>query len=79
MRVKAFAKSKLLIVIIFRMVQKVKLTDKGQLEKEKKEKGFTLYVNGANDGKMSQQRKRRTPNPSPREATNTRLATGTHN
>ncbi|XP_067928203.1 katanin-interacting protein-like [Watersipora subatra] len=54
-----------------KMLEKVKLTDKAQLEKEKKEKGFTLYVNGANDNKKG---KRRTPNPSPRITSNARLA-----
>ena len=55
------------------MLEKVKLTDKAQLEKEKKENGFTLYVNGANDSKSN---KRRTPNPSPRVTSNSRLTSG---
>lgn len=59
-----------------RMLEKVKLTDTAQLEREKMEKGFTLYVNGANDGKGSRGMRRKTPNPSPRGTAHSRLAAG---
>lgn len=57
------------------MLQKVKLTDKEQLEKERKEKGFALYVNGANDPKTNKNMRRKNPSPSPR-TNNARLAAG---
>lgn len=55
------------------MLKKVKLTDKGQLEKERKEKGFALYVNGANAdlGKGSHR-----ASPSPRVTSKSRLQSG---
>lgn len=58
-----------------RMLEKVKLVDKEQLEKERKEKGFALYVNGANTGSNKNLR-RRNPSPSPRVTSKSRLISG---
>lgn len=65
-----------MISYISRMLQKVKLTDKDQIEKERKEKGFALYVNGANDPKAKKNMRRKNPSPSPRSTNNARLAAG---
>jgi len=51
----------------------MKLADRDQVEKERKEKGFALYVNGAN----SKTPRTKTTTPSPRvPAANLRIASG---
>ena len=55
------------------MLKKIKLTDKDQLEKERKEKGFALYVNGAN-AKLGKGGYRASP--SPRVTSKSRLQSG---